>query len=44
VENISGQYFSDYRITEPAPVARNEQAAKKLWQISEQLTGFRYPI
>jgi retinol dehydrogenase-12 len=39
VAGISGEFFSDAKRVEPAPAARDEAAALRLWQISEQLTG-----
>ena len=39
VEGISGQYFSDCKAVEPSPEARDPEVAKRLWQVSAQLTG-----
>ena len=35
----NGKYYSDCRRMEPAVQAQNDEDAKKLWQISEKLTG-----
>ena len=35
----NGKYYSDCRRKEPAVQAQNDEDAKKLWQISEKLTG-----
>jgi NAD(P)-dependent dehydrogenase (short-subunit alcohol dehydrogenase family) len=38
VENISGEYFADSKITQPSPFAKDDAAAKRLWEISEEVT------
>lgn len=35
----SGLYYKDCRAVEPHPVAKDLQAASRLWQISEKLVG-----
>jgi len=35
----SGRYYSDCRETRPKPQAENMEDAKRLWEVSEQLTG-----
>jgi len=42
VEGVSGRYFADCKEKEPQPHARDEALARRLWEISEGLTGFRY--
>ena len=42
LEGVSGRYFANQREKEPLPHARDDAAAARLWEISEQLTGFRY--
>jgi NAD(P)-dependent dehydrogenase (short-subunit alcohol dehydrogenase family) len=42
LEGVSGRYFADQREKEPRPHARDDAAAKRLWEVSETLTGFRY--
>ena len=38
----SGAYFADRRERTPAPHARDEGVARRLWDASESLTGVRY--
>jgi len=42
LDRISGRYFAKRREKEPAPHATDDAAARRLWEISEKLTGFRY--
>ncbi len=42
VKDISGKYFFDMRISEPAEFAYNKEAQYKLMAISEKLTNFKY--
>ena len=37
VADVTGQYFSDCRIAEPSPVARDDALGERLWTMSEQL-------
>jgi NAD(P)-dependent dehydrogenase (short-subunit alcohol dehydrogenase family) len=39
VEGVSGRYFADCREKTPAPQARDDEAAKRLWILSMRLTG-----
>ncbi|MBI3795536.1 MAG: SDR family oxidoreductase [Deltaproteobacteria bacterium] len=39
VEAVSGKYFAERRERQPAPAAQDDDAAKRLWQISAELTG-----
>lgn len=39
VERVTGQYFYDRKPKEPKSYARSDQAARRLWEVSEQLTG-----
>jgi NAD(P)-dependent dehydrogenase (short-subunit alcohol dehydrogenase family) len=39
VEGASGGYYKDETPTEPAPAASDDEAARKLWRLSEALTG-----
>lgn len=39
IENQSGSYFSDCAVKKEAPLARDDGCAKKLWELSEKLTG-----
>ncbi len=39
VEGVSGLYFCDCKVKKPSKGAQDDEAAKKLWQISAQLVG-----
>lgn len=39
VEGVSGQYFVRSRPGTPSRAARDEQAARRLWEVSEELAG-----
>jgi NAD(P)-dependent dehydrogenase (short-subunit alcohol dehydrogenase family) len=39
VQGASGGYYFDCKLTAPAPVGRDDDAAERLWQASEQLVG-----
>ncbi|MBI3303664.1 MAG: hypothetical protein HYZ72_16490, partial [Deltaproteobacteria bacterium] len=39
VQAVNGKYFSDRREVQPSPAAQDDEAAKRLWQISAELTG-----
>lgn len=41
VENVSGEYFVDCKIVQPNPYAKDDAAAKQLWEVSEQMTQVR---
>lgn len=42
VAAVTGGYFAKCRPVEPSPLAQDEQAADRLWQLSERLTeGYR---
>jgi NAD(P)-dependent dehydrogenase (short-subunit alcohol dehydrogenase family) len=43
VEGLSGRYWKRCREATPAPHARDPEAARRLWEVSEALTGLRYP-
>jgi hypothetical protein len=36
---VSGGYFIDEKRAEPSPEAKDDDAAARLWQVSETLTG-----
>jgi NAD(P)-dependent dehydrogenase (short-subunit alcohol dehydrogenase family) len=42
VEGISGRYFARCREHRAAPHATDPELARRLWEKSEELTGFRY--
>lgn len=44
VADISGEYFVNCKPKRPKPWARDDEAAKRLWQISEESVGFQYPL
>ena len=44
VEGMSGLYFSDCKVKEPSRGAQDDEAAKKLWEISAQLVGLETTI
>ena len=39
----TGQYFENDRVVDPAPLARDDALARRLWQESERLTGYHEP-
>lgn len=39
LDGVSGRYFSNSRESTPSRRARDDEAARRLWEISEQLTG-----
>jgi NAD(P)-dependent dehydrogenase (short-subunit alcohol dehydrogenase family) len=43
VEGVSGQYFVRQKAVPSSPASRDEAAARRLWQISEELTGPQVP-
>jgi len=43
VANVTGKYFVDCKQVKLKPVGEDMDAAKRLWAISEEMTGFKYP-
>ena len=43
VEGVSGRYFVKCRAVESSPASRDREAQARLWRLSEEMTGFRYP-
>jgi NAD(P)-dependent dehydrogenase (short-subunit alcohol dehydrogenase family) len=43
LEEVSGKYFSNRRESKPAAICSDSQIRRKLWKISEILSGFTYP-
>ena len=43
VAGVSGRYFVRCRPTESSPASRDRTAQARLWEMSEEMTGFRYP-
>ncbi|MBI4442401.1 MAG: SDR family oxidoreductase [Acidobacteria bacterium] len=41
LENVSGRYFDNCRENIPAPEAQDEAAARRLWQVSAEMTGLQ---
>ncbi len=39
VEDVTGVYFKDNRITPPADIATDDDLAERLWRVSEELTS-----
>ena len=39
VAGATGGYYARSQQREPSPAARDDAAARKLWQLSEELTG-----
>jgi len=39
VEGISGKYFSNCKVAKPSKEGRDDSVAKRLWDLSEKLTG-----
>jgi len=44
VAEITGKYFVDCEPVESSPVSYDELQASRLWEISEKMTGFKYPF
>ena len=42
VEGVSGRFYARCRPKQPRRAARNRDIARRLWQVSEELTGVRY--
>lgn len=43
VNDISGAYFVNCKQVQPKAWARDDQAAEKLWKLSEEFVDFKYP-
>ncbi|KAJ8308133.1 hypothetical protein KUTeg_013007, partial [Tegillarca granosa] len=41
LEHVSGKYFSDCAVKEPDACAKDDEAAKRLWTLSEELVGLK---
>jgi retinol dehydrogenase 12 len=44
VAGITGKYFSDCEPQDSSPASYDVSQAKKLWELSEEMTGFSYSI
>jgi NAD(P)-dependent dehydrogenase (short-subunit alcohol dehydrogenase family) len=40
---VTGQYFYERKVLTPSAATRDPEAARRLWQVSEQLTGWTTP-
>lgn len=43
LEGVTGRYFANKRERQPQPHATDPDLARRLWEISEGMTGVRYP-
>ncbi|XP_066530490.1 retinol-DH_like_SDR_c domain-containing protein [Hoplias malabaricus] len=41
LEKLSGCYFSDCKLMEPAPEAKDDLAAMRMWDVSAKLVGYK---
>jgi NAD(P)-dependent dehydrogenase (short-subunit alcohol dehydrogenase family) len=44
LESVTGKYFMDKRETRSASISYDAEVRKKLWELSEQMVGFQYPL
>src|SRR5205085_258119 len=44
VAQVSGSYFFDRKAAAASPAARDEAAARRLWDVSEKLTGLAQTV
>ena len=44
VEGVSGRYFVKCRPVESSRESRDREAQDRLWRLSEEMTGYRYPV
>ncbi len=42
VKGVTGKYFAKCKPKKPLPATYDESLRKKLWNVSEELTGFSY--
>ena len=42
LEGVSGKYIADCKVTQPKPIALRDDAARRLWDVSEAITGVRW--
>jgi NAD(P)-dependent dehydrogenase (short-subunit alcohol dehydrogenase family) len=43
LDGVTGKYFEDQQAVDPAPLALDAMLARKLWDVSESMTGQRRP-
>ena len=39
LEDVTGEYFANRRVSKPSKAAQDDEAARRLWDVSEQLVG-----
>jgi hypothetical protein len=39
LEVVTGKYFSESKVAQPTRVAQDDAAARRLWDVSEEMTG-----
>jgi len=44
VEGVSGKYFADCREEPSSPASRDEEAQRRLWEMSEQMVGLKAAV
>lgn len=44
VAGVTGEYFVDCKPVRPKPWARDDEAAARLWRVTEESVGFTYPV
>ena len=44
LEGVTGQYIADSKVTQPKAVALRDEAARRLWDVSESTTGVRWEL
>ncbi|MDF1519589.1 MAG: SDR family oxidoreductase [Brevefilum sp.] len=44
VSDITGKYFTDEKQKRSSNASYNEESWKQLWKLSEEMTGFEYPV
>jgi NAD(P)-dependent dehydrogenase (short-subunit alcohol dehydrogenase family) len=42
LDGVSGKYIADCRVTKPKSIALLEEPARRLWELSESVTGVRF--
>ena len=42
LEGVTGKYFEKGQAVEPAPLALDENLARRLWQVSAELVGLPF--
>jgi NAD(P)-dependent dehydrogenase (short-subunit alcohol dehydrogenase family) len=42
LEGVTGKYIADCKVTKPKPIARRDEAARRLWDVSESTTNVRW--